>query len=187
MLGVRLADRSLIVGLVGLVALARKGRLVDVPPLSRAWLVPAAVLPFVANSAGWVFTEMGRQPWVVFGLLKTSARELAERRARRRCSITLVGFTLLYGVLAADRRAASSSQMARKGPVPEGDGATRPRRADLGARLLTMDDYRPYSRPSGSSSSRSCGSGYFVLEGFDFGVGMLLRRRRAHDRPSAAR
>ncbi|MGI8814885.1 MAG: cytochrome ubiquinol oxidase subunit I [Pseudonocardia sp.] len=29
------------------------------------------VAPFAANSAGWIFTEMGRQPWVVFGVLRT--------------------------------------------------------------------------------------------------------------------
>ena len=30
------------------------------------------VLPFAANTFGWIFTEMGRQPWVVFGLLRTA-------------------------------------------------------------------------------------------------------------------
>ena len=34
--------------------------------------VPALALPFMANTTGWIFTEMGRQPWVVFGLLKTA-------------------------------------------------------------------------------------------------------------------
>jgi cytochrome d ubiquinol oxidase subunit I len=33
--------------------------------------VAASFLPFVATSAGWVLTEMGRQPWIVQGLLKT--------------------------------------------------------------------------------------------------------------------
>jgi cytochrome d ubiquinol oxidase subunit I len=31
-----------------------------------------AFLPFVATSAGWILTEVGRQPWIVQGLLKTS-------------------------------------------------------------------------------------------------------------------
>ena len=31
----------------------------------------AAALPFIANTTGWIFTEMGRQPWVVQGLLRT--------------------------------------------------------------------------------------------------------------------
>jgi cytochrome d ubiquinol oxidase subunit I len=33
--------------------------------------VVATVLPFVAMTAGWVLTEVGRQPWIVQGLLKT--------------------------------------------------------------------------------------------------------------------
>ena len=30
------------------------------------------LLPLAANSFGWIFTEMGRQPWVVFGLMTTA-------------------------------------------------------------------------------------------------------------------
>ncbi len=64
------------------------------------WLaVPAAVLPFVANSMGWIFTEMGRQPWVVFGMLKTDVAS-SPSVSEAEVWITLVGFTLLYGVLA---------------------------------------------------------------------------------------
>jgi len=32
----------------------------------------AIALPYIAATAGWVLTEMGRQPWIVQGLLKTS-------------------------------------------------------------------------------------------------------------------
>ncbi|HWD83441.1 MAG TPA: cytochrome ubiquinol oxidase subunit I, partial [Kribbella sp.] len=39
------------------------------------WLVRSAIalplLPLAANSFGWIFTEMGRQPWIVFGLMQT--------------------------------------------------------------------------------------------------------------------
>ncbi len=34
------------------------------------WVVWVIVLPYVANISGWVLTEMGRQPWIVQGLLK---------------------------------------------------------------------------------------------------------------------
>jgi cytochrome d ubiquinol oxidase subunit I len=44
--------------------------------LGNKWFRRAATfgiaLPFLANSTGWIFTEVGRQPWVVYGLLKTS-------------------------------------------------------------------------------------------------------------------
>ncbi|MEZ4338430.1 MAG: cytochrome ubiquinol oxidase subunit I [Sandaracinaceae bacterium] len=34
--------------------------------------VGSVILPYVANQAGWVATEVGRQPWIVYGLLRTS-------------------------------------------------------------------------------------------------------------------
>ena len=48
----------------------RQGRLKRVPALPDLG-GPAAILPFVGSLTGWTFTEMGRQPWAVFGLLKT--------------------------------------------------------------------------------------------------------------------
>jgi cytochrome d ubiquinol oxidase subunit I len=37
-------------------------------------LLPWAILlPYLANTSGWLLTEMGRQPWIVYGLLKTEA------------------------------------------------------------------------------------------------------------------
>jgi cytochrome d ubiquinol oxidase subunit I len=78
--------------------LIRRGKLES----SRRYLkfmVFGAALPFIANSMGWIFTEMGRQPWVVFGMLKTSdAGSPAVSTAE--VLITLIGFTLLYAVLA---------------------------------------------------------------------------------------
>ena len=58
-----------------------------------------ATLPFIASAAGWIFTEMGRQPWVVFGLLKTEFASSPMVSAYE-VWISLIGFTLLYGVLA---------------------------------------------------------------------------------------
>ena len=77
---------------------ARRGRLLERRRL--LWLLlPAAALPFVANTAGWVFTEMGRQPWVVQGLLKTTDA-VSPTVGSASIVISLAGFTLLYGVLA---------------------------------------------------------------------------------------
>ena len=69
----------------------------------RAALLGIA-LPFIANASGWIFTEAGRQPWIVYGLMQTAkgvstvtaadvrgdARRLRPRlhrprRDRRRC------------------------------------------------------------------------------------------------------
>jgi len=58
----------------------------------------AIALPYLANSTGWILTEMGRQPWIVFGLLRT------EQAASTSVSgglvlLTLLGFTLIYAIL----------------------------------------------------------------------------------------
>lgn len=67
------------------------------------WFTRAAmwgmVLPFVANSFGWIFTEAGRQPWVVWGLMLTekgvSSLTVAD------IALTLGGFVVIYTVLGA--------------------------------------------------------------------------------------
>jgi cytochrome d ubiquinol oxidase subunit I len=71
-------------------------------PTSRWLLRTAVVLPFLplfANSFGWIFTEMGRQPWVVFGLMPTSAG-VSPGTTAAEAAATLIGFTIVYGVLA---------------------------------------------------------------------------------------
>ena len=50
----------------------------------RRW--PCRVLPLLANSFGWIFTEMGRQPWIVFGEMLTARRRLAAASRWPRCS-----------------------------------------------------------------------------------------------------
>jgi cytochrome d ubiquinol oxidase subunit I len=59
----------------------------------------AIALPILANTAGWIFTEMGRQPWVVQGLLLTR-NAVSPSVPAWEVATTLIGFTLLYGVLA---------------------------------------------------------------------------------------
>ena len=44
----------------------------------------AVLLPFVMNTAGWMLTENGRQPWIVQGLMRTADGTSAVGRARRR-------------------------------------------------------------------------------------------------------
>ncbi|MGV9775854.1 cytochrome ubiquinol oxidase subunit I [Streptosporangium sp. NPDC003464] len=68
----------------------------------RIWhvLLTAAVpLPFAAMLAGWVFREVGRQPWVVYGLLTTqdALGELSPSAVR----FSLAAFASLFGLLVA--------------------------------------------------------------------------------------
>jgi len=63
-------------------------------------LMGVLFLPFIANSAGWLVTEMGRQPWVVYGLLLTS-EGVSPSVAGSSIWISMAAFTLVYGFLAA--------------------------------------------------------------------------------------
>ena len=71
-------------------------------PKSR-WCGRLALLlpltPLLGNSFGWIFTEMGRQPWIVFGLMPTSAG-VSPGVSATEVLISLIGFTLVYGFLA---------------------------------------------------------------------------------------
>jgi cytochrome d ubiquinol oxidase subunit I len=69
-------------------------------PRFLALLPPAIALPYVANSTGWIFTEIGRQPWIVYGLQKT-ADAVSPTVSAGEVLTSLVGFTVLYGVLMA--------------------------------------------------------------------------------------
>jgi cytochrome d ubiquinol oxidase subunit I len=72
-------------------------------PRSR-WFYRAALwglaLPYLASTMGWIFTEMGRQPWTVFGLL-TTAKSVSAGVAASSVIISMTVFTLLYAALAA--------------------------------------------------------------------------------------
>jgi cytochrome bd-type quinol oxidase subunit 1 len=59
----------------------------------------AAVLPFLMNTAGWLLTESGRQPWIVQGIMLTK-NGISSSVSSTSIVISLVVFVLLYGVLA---------------------------------------------------------------------------------------
>lgn len=61
-------------------------------------LVLAIFLPYLANTTGWLLTEVGRQPWIVFGLQRTEDA-VSPNVSTGMVALSLVLFTLLYGVL----------------------------------------------------------------------------------------
>ncbi len=69
----------------------------------RTWLLKLALLslplPYVAGLLGWVVAEVGRQPWIVYGVLKT-ADAVSKSVSTAQVAGSLAGFTLLYGGLA---------------------------------------------------------------------------------------
>jgi cytochrome d ubiquinol oxidase subunit I len=106
----------ILLGAVGLL-LARRGSLATSPRFLRlaVWAVP---LPFAANAMGWIFTEMGRQPWVVQGLLRTDDA-VSPIVSAWTVGLSLAGFTLLYGVLAGVAGWLALREIRR--PYPEGE------------------------------------------------------------------
>jgi cytochrome bd ubiquinol oxidase subunit I len=64
------------------------------------WLLMlCAPLPFIANTAGWMTAELGRQPWLIYGLMRT-ANGASPRVGAGNVWFTLIGFMGMYGVLA---------------------------------------------------------------------------------------
>lgn len=64
------------------------------------WLLMlCAPLPYIANTAGWMTAELGRQPWLIYGLMRT-AHGASPRVGAGNAWFTLIGFMGMYGVLA---------------------------------------------------------------------------------------
>src|SRR6202047_2583924 len=55
-------------------------------------------LPYIANTAGWMTAELGRQPWLIYGVMRT-ARGVSPRVGAGNAWFTLIGFMGLYTVL----------------------------------------------------------------------------------------
>ncbi|MFM6962834.1 MAG: cytochrome ubiquinol oxidase subunit I [Micrococcales bacterium] len=89
---------SVLVAVVGLF-LTKKKNIARVPRWAWTAAIWSAPLPILAISIGWMFTEMGRQPWIVFSLLKT-ADAVSPGINGVDVLISLIVFTLVYGVLA---------------------------------------------------------------------------------------
>ena len=68
-------------------------------PLYLKIMVLAIPLPYIAIQLGWLLTEIGRQPWIVYGVLKTA--DAASPVAASQVAISLVAFILVYGLLGA--------------------------------------------------------------------------------------
>jgi cytochrome d ubiquinol oxidase subunit I len=91
-------------------------------PQSKWFLRSMITMPFIpllAISFGWIFTETARQPWAVFGLIKTADGVSAVVSAGS-VLFTMIVFTLLYGVLAVIE-VGLTLKVIKNGPAPEVD------------------------------------------------------------------
>jgi len=78
--------------------LSRKGR-VEPGPLFLRIMLYSLPLPYIAAQLGWIVAEVGRQPWIVYGVLRTSDA-VSRSVSISQVAASLAGFTLLYGLLA---------------------------------------------------------------------------------------
>jgi cytochrome d ubiquinol oxidase subunit I len=89
---------TIFIVLMAAAALAlRRGRLYASRPLLWGLLL-AAPFPYIANTAGWMTAELGRQPWLIHGLLRTEAGPSPAVSAGN-ALFTLIGFMGMYTVL----------------------------------------------------------------------------------------
>lgn len=87
-------------------------------------LVAAVLGPQIANQAGWFTAEMGRQPWIVYGIMRTSQGLSAVVKANHVLA-SLIMFTIIYALLLAIFLYLLTRKI-QKGPDGEEDGADMP-------------------------------------------------------------
>jgi len=82
--------------LMTIVGWFKRNRLVENPGYLKVmlWSIP---LPYIAIELGWIVAEVGRQPWIVYGLMKTS--DAVSPIAKSQVMISLAAFIGVYGLL----------------------------------------------------------------------------------------
>ncbi len=97
----------------------KRKKLVESPGYLKVMLY-ALPLPYIALQAGWVVTEVGRQPWIVYGLMRT--REAVSPIAVSQVALSLTAFVVVYGLLGLGAFYLMV-QYAKKGPAAAPAGA----------------------------------------------------------------
>lgn len=82
--------------LLTIIGWLKRNRLLE-SPLYLKVMVLSIPLPYIAIEAGWVLAEVGRQPWIVYGLMKTS--DAVSPLASSQVLVSLITFILVYGLL----------------------------------------------------------------------------------------
>jgi len=102
--------------LLALLALVKYKKIEQSTTLLRIllWSIP---LPYIAGQLGWIVAEVGRQPWIVYGLLRTS-EAVSKAVEPAQVVASFIGFTIFYGALGIID-IYLLSKYARKGPEPK--------------------------------------------------------------------
>ena len=84
--------------LLTFIGFLRRNKLENSPRFLKVmfWSMP---LPYIALQAGWIVTEVGRQPWIVYGVMKT--KDAVSPIAISQVGTSLAAFILVYSVLGA--------------------------------------------------------------------------------------
>ncbi len=88
----------LFIALSALAFALSRGWLKESPLILRVFLL-SIPLPYIATQLGWVVAEVGRQPWLVYGLVRTS-QGVSEAVSREQIKASLAGFVMIYSLLA---------------------------------------------------------------------------------------
>jgi cytochrome d ubiquinol oxidase subunit I len=83
-----------------LAVLFSKRQTLELHPTFLTIMLFAIPLPYIAGQLGWIVAEVGRQPWIVYGVLKTTDA-VSKSLSTVQIYASLVGFTALYTVLGA--------------------------------------------------------------------------------------
>lgn len=85
--------------LLGLIAVWKSFRCrLEASPRFLRLILFSIPLSYIAVQLGWLVTEMGRQPWIVYGLMKTPAG-VSSSLSPSQVIASLIGFSLVYGLL----------------------------------------------------------------------------------------
>jgi cytochrome bd ubiquinol oxidase subunit I len=74
-----------------------KRRSLETSPVFLKTMIYAIPLPYIACALGWTVTEVGRQPWIVYGLMKTA--DAASPVSTVQVAVSLIAFTIVYTLL----------------------------------------------------------------------------------------
>ncbi len=87
---------GLLFGLLSVLAFLRRNNPENAPKLLKIliWNIP---LPYIAAQAGWMVAEVGRQPWIVYGLMKT--KDAVSPLSSLQVGLSLPAFIIVYSIL----------------------------------------------------------------------------------------
>ena len=97
----------------------KRDRLTSSPGYLKIMLY-AIPLPYIANAMGWTLAEVGRQPWIVYGLMKTS--DAVSPIAPSQVGLSLAAFIVVYSLLGIAAFILMAKQV-KKGPEPSSSTA----------------------------------------------------------------